>query len=136
MHTKQLLLEMKNEHDAWQDRLRFYKDEILHFNHHLGRLAITGGRGENMATVEHFQNQFIRQKEVLDAIRYDFKQHENLIDAIEAGISMEPSEGIQHVHRLQRDKLEQFELIFHELRHEFNVFLNIAAVGSEKYQHG
>lgn len=35
MHTKQQLSEMKNEHDVWQDRLRFYKDEISHFNQHI-----------------------------------------------------------------------------------------------------
>lgn len=127
---------MKNEHDAWQDRLRFYKDEILHFNHHLGRLAIAGGRGENMAAAEHFQNQFVRQKEVLDTIRHDFKQHENLIDAIGEDASREPSEGIQRVHAIQRDKLEQFERIFHDLRNEFNVFLNKVEESSEKYQHG
>lgn len=126
MHTKQQLSEMKNEHDTWQDRLRFYKEEISHFNQHLGKLAIAGGQYNKMASVEHFQNQFIRQKEVLDIIRHDFKQHENLIEALEEGKSMEPSEGIQRVHSVQRDKLEQFERIFHDLRNEFNVFLNNA----------
>ena len=28
MHTKQQLNEMKNEHDQWRDRIRFYKYEI------------------------------------------------------------------------------------------------------------
>jgi hypothetical protein len=124
MHTKQQLSEMKNEHDVWQDRLRFYKDEISHFNQHLGKLAITGGKTEVMASVEHFQNQFIRQKEVLDIIRHDFKQHENLIEAIDEGKSTEPADGIQRLHSVQRDKLEQFERIFHDLRNEFNIFLN------------
>jgi hypothetical protein len=124
MHTKQQLNEMKNEHDTWQDRIRFFKDEISHFNHHLGRLAISGGRGETMASVERFQNQFIRQKEVLDIIRHDFKQHENLIEALEEGVSREPSEGIQRLHSTQREKLEHFERIFHDLRNEFNVFLD------------
>lgn len=124
MHTKQQLNEMKNEHDAWQDRIRFFKDEISHFNHHLGRLAISGGRNDTMASVERFQNQFIRQKEVLDIIRHDFKQHENLIEALEDGAANEPSVGIQKIHSTQREKLEQFERIFHDLRNEFNVFLN------------
>lgn len=124
MHTKQQLNEMKNEHDAWQDRIRFFKDEISHFNHHLGRLAISGGRNDTMASVERFQNQFIRQKEVLDIIRHDFKQHENLIEALEDGAANEPSGGIQKIHSTQREKLEQFERIFHDLRNEFNVFLN------------
>ncbi len=124
MHTKQQLVEMKSEHDYWQDRLRFYKDEISHFNQHLGKISLSGGRSELMASVEHFQNQFIRQKEVLDIIRHDFKQHENLIEALGEGKSSEPSQGIQKLHMIQRDKLDQFERIFHELRNEFNIFLN------------
>ncbi|MBL7923220.1 MAG: hypothetical protein JNL88_03390 [Bacteroidia bacterium] len=124
MHTKQQLNEMKHEHDQWQDRLRFYKDEISHFNNHLGRLSISGGGQDVMANVERFQNQFIRQREVLDIIRHDFKQHENLIEALEVGRAAEPNDGIQRIHSIQRDKLEQFENIFHDLRNEFNVFLN------------
>lgn len=124
MHTQELLSELKSEHDFWQDRLRFYKEEIQHFNQHLGRLAIHGGPVTVMASVEHFQNQFIRQKEVLDIIRHDFKQHENLIEAMEERRSDEPSEGIQRRHSTQREKLDQFEKIFYDLRKEFNIFLN------------
>lgn len=126
MHTKQQLNEMKNEHDQWQDRIRFYKDEISHFNNHLGRLSLSRKSVDLMASVEHFQNQFIRQKEVLDIIRHDFKQHENLIEALEGGSAAEPNDGIQRIHSIQRDKLDQFEHIFHELRNDFNVFLNKA----------
>lgn len=124
MHTIHQLTEMKHEHDYWQDRLRFYKDEISHFNNHLGRLSISGVPREVMNSLAHFQNQFIRQKEELETIRHEFRQHENLIEAIEAGKAGEPSEGIRCIHNVQRDKLDQFERIFHELRNEFNVFLN------------
>ncbi len=126
MHTIKQLTEMKNEHDQWQDRLRFYKDEISHFNNHLGRLAVSGSPNDVMASVEKFQNQFIRQKEVLDIIRHDFKQHENLIESIGEGKAPEPNDGIQKVHSVQREKLDQFENIFHDLRNEFNLFLNRA----------
>lgn len=124
MHTKQQLNEMKKEHDQWQDRIRFYKDEISHFNNHLGRLALLRSSVDLMASVERFQNQFIRQKEVLDIIRHDFKQHENLIEAMEQGNASEPNDGIQRIHSIQREKLDQFEHIFHELRNDFNLFLN------------
>jgi hypothetical protein len=61
---------------------------------------------------------------VLDIIRHDFKQHENLLEAIESNKSQEPEGGLQKLHSLQRDKMEQFERIFHELRNEFNLFLD------------
>jgi hypothetical protein len=124
MHTKEQLSEMKSEHDEWQNRIKFYRDEIKQFNQHLGKVAKPGAPTEMLASVEHFQNQFIRQNEVLDIIRHDFKQHENLIEALEAPGHDELKEGIQKVHSTQREKLDQFEKIFHELRGEFNVFLN------------
>ena len=61
---------------------------------------------------------------MLDIIRHDFKQHENLIQALQEKKLAEPNDGIQKIHSVQREKLDQFEKIFHDLRGEFNVFLN------------
>lgn len=127
MQTKEQLVEMKSEHDQWQNKLKFYRDEIKQFNEHLGNIATPGAPRETMATVEHFQNQFIRQREVLDIIRHEFKQHENLIERLEMNGNAESEQNIQKLHTLQREKLDQFEKIFHELRGEFNVFLNKVA---------
>ncbi len=124
MHTKQQLVAMKSEHDNWQNRIRFYREEINLFNSHLSKVAVTQVPSDLMPNVEHFQNQFIRQKEVLDIIRHDFKQHENLIESLEVEKTKEPIEGIQTIHSVQREKLDQFEKIFHDIRNEFNVFLN------------
>lgn len=124
MHTQEQLMEMKSEQDEWQNRIRFYRDEIKQFNQHLGKVAQPGAPRELMATVEHFQNQFIRQNEVLDIIRHEFKQHENLIEALQEKEVGGLEDGIQKIHTVQREKLDQFEKIFHELRGEFNVFLN------------
>ncbi len=127
MQTKEQLMEMKSEHDQWQNKLKFYRDEIKQFNSHLENVANPGAPKEVMATVEHFQNQFIRQREVLDIIRHEFKEHENLIEKIENTNAPDAEENIQKLHNIQRDKLDQFEKIFHELRGEFNLFLNQVA---------
>lgn len=119
---------MKSEQNEWLNRLSFYKDEIGQLNSHLGKVAVSGSENGTMAGVEHFQNQLIRQKEVLDIIRHDIKQHENLIQAIERESAPEPAEGIQSIHSTQREKLDQFEKIFHELRGEFNLFLNQSGI--------
>ncbi len=126
MHTIQLLSTMKSEHENWQNRIKFYKEEINQFNGNLNNVVKLPIESTLMPHVEHFQNQFIRQKEVLDIIRHDFKQHENLIEGIASEKLNEPTEGIQKIHSVQREKLDQFEKIFHELRNEFNVFLNTA----------
>ncbi len=127
MQTKEQLMEMKSEHDQWQNKLKFYRDEIKQFNGHLENVANPEAPREVMAAVEHFQNQFIRQREVLDIIRHEFKQHENLIEKLETSGSPSSEENVQKLHNVQRDKLDQFEKIFHELRGEFNMFLNQVA---------
>ena len=124
MHTIQQLSTMKAEHDYWQNRIKFYREEIKQFNGNLSTVVQQFDKPNLMPHVEHFQNQFIRQNEVLDIIRHDFKQHENLIEDLASERQKEPIEGILSIHTLQREKLEQFEKIFHELRNEFNVFLN------------
>lgn len=116
---------MKEEHDAWQDRIQFLKKEIETFKTHLGTVVVGDFKPKNaMASVEHFQNQFILQREQLDIIRHDLKQHENLIEDVEKGVVAEPEPGLDKVHKVQREKLEQFEKIFHDLRKEFNIFLD------------
>ncbi len=116
---------MKEEHDAWQGRIQFLKKEIETFKSSLGSVVVGDFKLKNaMASVEHFQNQFILQREQLDIIRHDLKQHENLIEDVEKGKGKEPSPGLDNVHKVQREKLEQFEKIFHDLRKEFNVFLD------------
>jgi hypothetical protein len=119
---------MKSEHDNWQNRIKFYRDEIKQFNGNLSRVVQQSIKPNLMPHVEHFQNQFIRQSEVLDIIRHDFKQHENLIEDIASEKQKEPIEGILKMHSVQREKLDQFEKIFHELRNEFNVFLNTTEI--------
>ncbi len=71
---------MKADHDYWQNRIKFYGDEIKQFNGNLSTVVQQMEKPNLMTYVEHFQNQFIRQNEVLDIIRHDFKQHENLIE--------------------------------------------------------
>ena len=124
MHTKNQLIEMKSEHDQWQNKITFYRDEIKQLNRDLALVASPRAPKEVMASVEHFQNQFIRQREVLDIIRHEFKEHENLIEKLETDRVSEPDEIIKKMHTTQRDKIDQFEKIFNDLRGEFNIFLD------------
>jgi uncharacterized coiled-coil DUF342 family protein len=124
MHSKHQLSTMKAEHQDWQNRLSFYKDEISSFNEHLIKVVETAPVKRIMPNVEHFQNQFIRQREVIDIIHHDFKQHENLIENLETEKAKEPRDGIVKIHSHERDKLDQFERVFQDLRNEFNSFLS------------
>ena len=124
MHTKNQLIEMKSEHDQWQNKITLYRDEIKQLNNDLALVASPSAPTEVMASVEHFQNQFKRQREVLDIIRHEFKEHENLIEKSETDRVSEPDEIIKKMHTTQRNKIDQFEKIFNDLRGEFNIFLD------------
>ena len=127
MHTKEQLLEMHSEHNEWQNKIRFYRDEIKRLNNQLSEMVSKSSPPQTLASVEHFQNQFILQNEVLDIMRHDFKQHENEIESIQKGVHDNPNASISGNHMTHRESLVQFEKIFHDLRNEFNTFKTEAA---------
>jgi hypothetical protein len=57
-------------------------------------------------------------------MRHEFKQHENDIEALQN--TERPGISLAANHMNQREKLQHFEKLFHELRDEFNHFLNRA----------
>jgi hypothetical protein len=122
MHTKEQLLEMHSEHNEWQNKIRFYREEIKRLDSQLSEMVTKNSPSQMLASVEHFQNQFILQNENLDIMRHDFKQHENEIESIQKGLHDNPDASISGNHETHREKLVQFEKIFHDLRNEFNTF--------------
>jgi len=122
MHTKEQLLEMHSEHNEWQNKIRFYRDEIKRLNNQLSEMVTKNSPSQLFASIEHFQNQFILQNENLDIMRHDFKQHENEIESFQRGMHVNMNASISGNHENHRDKLVQFEKIFHDLRTEFNTF--------------
>lgn len=120
MHTREQLNEMLAEHNEWQAKIRFYKSEIKNRTTELDHFVGSGEASGMMQHVEHFQNQFIRQMEVLDIIRHDFKQHENAIEQHHTN----PLQNLASQHMNEKDKLVQFEKVYHALRDEFHSFLN------------
>ena len=124
MHTIQQLQEMLAEHKEWQGKINFYNEQLGSLTRELNDFVMREKNKQSLSSVEHFQNQFIRQKEVLDIMRHDFKQHENTIE----GHSKNPLQNLAAMHMSEREKLNQFEKIFKELREEFHVFLHNKAL--------
>lgn len=124
MNNQEEVQLMLNEHSEWQSKIRMYKSELKRLNADLSELVTRETPSEIMASVEHFQNQFIRQNEVLDIIRHEFKQHENLLESLQKNGSSDID--LEKRHSEERDKLFQFERIFKELEKEFEMFLQSA----------
>lgn len=122
MHTKEQLMEMHGEHNEWQNKIKFYRNELKVLNDRLGEVVTSKPSSNELAVVEHFQNQFTIQNEVLDIMRHDFKQHENAIEAKHSNLHIADS-GLTESHEGHKERLAQFEKLFHELRSEFGDFV-------------
>lgn len=124
MHTKQQLLDLHAEHNEWQNKIRFFKNELRNFENELSEYIARESSHESLPVVEHFQNQFIMQREILDIMRHDFKQYENAIEHVQKHDVDTTVEGIGALQLNCKDRLTQFERFFHDLRHEFAGFIN------------
>ena len=65
------------EHTQWKRELLFWVDELKFFNQELGEIVSKWTDKDVLAQLEHFQNQFIRQSEVIDTLLHDIRIHED-----------------------------------------------------------
>lgn len=121
--TRKYIGDLHFDHMEWLNALRFYKDELGIFENRLEDIVRRNTHGEVMAELEHFQNQFIREREVIDELRHDIKQHENLIEkeAKEHPVAIDHRYFTDHVEL--RDRMETYEKIYRELKSDYNRWL-------------
>jgi hypothetical protein len=116
--------DMHFELKLWLNEFKFYKEEIKIFNRKLEDIVKKRRDMEVMKDVEHFQNQYIRQIEVIDELRHDVKQYEN---ALEKEIKLNPTNVDQQFfedHSGLNEEVVQFKKIYNELKREFMGFLS------------
>lgn len=99
------------------------RDEILSFENRLQEIAKANTRKDILLQVEHFQNPFIRQKEILDALRNDIHEDELRI----AENVKEDSVAVEHIKLEEnfrlKDGIQTFQKIFNKLRSEYILFM-------------
>lgn len=113
------LQDLHSDHQLWLNTLGFCKDEIVIFEHRMEHIAKRNTVSEVMAELEHFQNQYIRQSEVIDELRHDIKQHENHLEKF----TIDHPVAVDHVlfqdHTSFRERVHTFEKLYGELKAEF-----------------
>jgi uncharacterized membrane-anchored protein YhcB (DUF1043 family) len=121
MDTNEQLADMLGEHSGWQKSILAYRTELEGFNQHLEEYVKRVPPREISPSVEHFQNQFIRQNEVLDIMRHDFKQFENHVEEAQNG-SAPTLEELSSEKKKCQERLADFDKIFADLKKEFSEF--------------
>jgi hypothetical protein len=111
------------EYQLWTRELLFYKEEIKIFEDHLEAILHRNNKNGVPAHVEHYQNQFILQKEVIDFLKHDLIVSERQL----AGFAHELSgEGIDTIkmdnHGKLRERMSTFRKIYKEMKSEFRRF--------------
>ena len=111
------------EYQLWTRELIFYKEEIRIFEDHLTAILKRNNKNGVLAQVEHFQNQFILQKEVIDYLKHDLQVSERQL----AGFVYEmSSDGIENIkmdnHGSLRERMTTFRKIYKDIKNEFRRF--------------
>ena len=111
------------EYQLWTRELIFYKEEIRIFEDHLTAILKRNNKNGVPAQVEHFQNQFILQKEVIDYLKHDLQVSERQL----AGFVYEMSgDGIENIkmdnHGSLRERMTTFRKIYKDIKNEFRRF--------------
>jgi hypothetical protein len=115
---------LHTEYQLWTRELIFYKEEIRIFEERLETIVSRNTKRKDVSVqVEHFQNQFILQKEVIDFLRHDLHVSERQLASFVHELS---DEGIANIkmdnHGRLRERMSTFRKIFREMKNEFRRF--------------
>lgn len=118
------VLHCGTDHSQWLKSINFYKDDLITMEDRLLEIVKKNNSKEAMAGIEHFQNQFILQRNNMHDLIHAIHEHDHRVvsEAKEHAGKVETILASEHDDL--KDHFESFEKIFNELRHEFNLFLS------------
>jgi len=122
--TKKYLHEVHAEHLEFTAQLNFVTDELKTFNHRLEEVTTANTKLEVLQQVEHFQNQFIRHKEVIDELKSMIHHHEEYISDLAKANNVATDHRKTEDHSELREQMETFTKIYTNLKVEFLKFLS------------
>lgn len=123
MTTKANIIDQHLENEDWLKRLDFYKEEIVILKERLDEVTVKNNAPEFLKNVEHFQNQFIVQRNNIDELAHAIKMNEKkLVNEVHANPVAVDHRKVES-HEPESDFMSYFEKNFAGLRIEYNQFL-------------
>lgn len=111
------------DHLRWRNELEFARQELGMYNSRLEQLVVRTINKETLADIEHFQNQFIRERDVIDTLLH----HVGLAIKDTATLAQDPGTLAGHFdmqkHLKLGDEMVMFSRLNADLRYSFNKFL-------------
>ena len=107
---------------SWKHELTSFKHEIRHFERHLENLSSKNLPKDLLAQVEHFQNSFICQKEVIDKLRHDLPDSRHNVESIFLSKFQRDHDTETDAHTLLEERMDIFRRIYSEVKNDFKKF--------------
>lgn len=111
------------EHKLWRRQIDFQVDELEIFKNRLEEVVVRWTDNEVLAKVEHFQNTFIRYKEVLDIQLHDINLHEEELVKFVKSHPVASDHVHFEDHTKLRDSVETQLQMFYDMKKEYMRFL-------------
>jgi len=111
------------EHGEWLKVLDANKEEIHVLERRLADVAGRTTAFEARQGIEHFQNQFVVQRNNIDELRHRVHEHEDRVNKHAGQPEWNHEETRDGAHGAIRAEIETFEKLLRELADEFNLFV-------------
>jgi len=122
MNTKENIFNQHEENTDWMNRLDFYKAEIDILKNLLGEVAEKNTAEDVQKQVEHYQNQFIVQRDNLDQLAHNIRLNEQKLQKEVTDNPVAVDHRKMEYHDAEKDFIEYFENNFKGLRTDFKTF--------------
>ena len=114
---------LHTEYRQWVAELNYIKEEIARYEKQLEQVVNNNNGATARAQVEHFQNQFIREKEVIDELKHKLNISERQLASFVKELSGLGLESIKmDNHSKLREEMQIFRKIYTELKDDFRRF--------------
>ena len=120
--------DLRYDHNIWENELNFYKKELGIFETRLVEMLNRKPSRELLRELEQYQNQFIRQKEVVDNVNHKIHLYDDELKGIPAKIMLSVNSNEISKHKELESDIRITRKLYFELRDRFSVYL-------EKFQH-
>lgn len=117
------ILKAGTDHTDWLNSLGFYEDDLKILEDRLAEVAIKNTSFESRQGVEHFQNQFVIQRNNVAELRHKIKEYVHLL-AVDAQVHAgHINNSSLDTHKQLEEEFNSLEIVIRDLRSEFNEFL-------------
>jgi hypothetical protein len=111
------------DHKLWMNELKFFEMQLDVFEERLEEVVQNGMDNTGYAEVEAFQNQIIRQREVIDELKHKFRLREKDLDTYANEKEIDANHVLYKDHRKEREDMQIFIKLYQEMREKYMHFL-------------